>query len=343
MSIETMSAEDLEEYKTSLRLLSADELRAQLGDDEGENALIQSILDEGRAIETKGSKAPQDGEGGENPNSLAAQQNQAKKPENNDDDGEEEEGEEEEGDEKNEAAGKVKQDEQTGQDGDEKTGDDPQHDAELPKLDLSFLDAEHDKKLQDLDAKKADKFQELMDGVIDAKEYAKYEAQYMRDRDALRDEKADSAAWFTSVHQFKVDAMRTSGINYDADPEKAAAWDDWVKRLAAKPEHAGKEATWFLEQAHKKVMAEFDITAVAQKSGQKPGNSVASGKKVANTNGRAPNLSNIPPTLGGLPAAAEIDSSDGGEFAHLDKLSGMAYERALAALSPDQKARYEAM
>lgn len=49
----------------------------------------------------------------------------------------------------------------------------------------------------------------------------------------------------------------------------------------------------------------------------------------------------IPPTLGSLPAAGEDDlSGDGGRFAHLDRLTGLDYETALAALSPADRDRY---
>jgi hypothetical protein len=48
----------------------------------------------------------------------------------------------------------------------------------------------------------------------------------------------------------------------------------------------------------------------------------------------------IPPSLGTLPAAGEDNLSDGGRFAHLDRLNGEAFENALAALSPADRDRY---
>lgn len=48
----------------------------------------------------------------------------------------------------------------------------------------------------------------------------------------------------------------------------------------------------------------------------------------------------IPPSTNQIPAT-ESNGDDGGKFAYIDKLSGMAYEQALAKLAPDQLAEYE--
>lgn len=52
---------------------------------------------------------------------------------------------------------------------------------------------------------------------------------------------------------------------------------------------------------------------------------------------RADTHINIPPTLGNMPAA---ESNSGGEFSHLDNLTGVALERAVSKLSPEQQRRY---
>lgn len=48
----------------------------------------------------------------------------------------------------------------------------------------------------------------------------------------------------------------------------------------------------------------------------------------------------IPPTLGGLPAADIEEVDDGGGFAALDRLTGVAYEKALAAMPEADRERY---
>lgn len=65
----------------------------------------------------------------------------------------------------------------------------------------------------------------------------------------------------------------------------------------------------------------------------------------ANGNGAAPKKPDgqreIPPSLGSMPTAGEDNMlGDGGRFAHLDRLTGLDYETALAALSASDRERY---
>jgi hypothetical protein len=350
-----MSEEELVDFKDALSLLSADELRAQMGDGAEEDALIQAQLDLGKAVETKGSKAVDSNNEDGDDNTMGTPKKEPSTKANDVDD--EDDGDEDDGDEDDDgdsaaavAAAKVASDaaaataaEAAAATAAESTVEiDPATlAAQLQPLDLSYLDTKFATKMEELDTAKAEKFQALMDGTIDAKEYSKFESQYMRDRDSLKDERANESTWFTGVHNFKLDALAKSGINYDTDQVKADSWDAWIKHLAANPANANKDSAWFLNEAHRKVMVEFEISPNTVATKQKPAQNVADGKKVSEKAGRAPKLDDIPPTLGGLPAAAEIETGDDGEFAHLDKLNGMAYERAIAALTPAQKERYE--
>lgn len=336
-----LTQDETTELKEAFSLLSADELRAQLGDDPDHDALIQSMLDDGKAVEVKGKAADAD----DTPAPAAKKADATASDDDGDDDDPEATGfVDEHGNPVPDpnaapAAAATTQDDATAQP--DTTTDQPA--VELAPLDLSFLDAKYTEKLQALDTTKAEAFAKLMDGEITAADYSKVETDYFNQRDALRDDKALERQWWSDVHKFQAEAVRTSGINYQADPEKNSALDDWVKRLSDKPEHADKPATWFLQEAHKKVMAEFDIAPIAQKTGNLPDKNVADGKKVAPKPVRAPKLDNIPPTLGGLPVSADSGAGDAGEFSHLDRLTGMDFERALAKMTPDQKARYEAM
>lgn len=348
-----MSTEEVADLTAGYKLLSADELRAQLGSSEEEDALINQVLGEGKSVETKRGKELQaDAEDDSDDEEEAKPAPEAKKaapPDDDDDDDDDAD------DAAPEAAATKKAE------GDAATTSEPAVEegaaddagqvndvsAEVPPLDLGFIEAKFNENLAKLDETKAESFQKLMDGEIDAKAYSKAESDYMRQRDELRERKTQEAEWFTSVHAFKLEVARTMGINYDLDTEKGTALHEWVTRLADKPENQDRDGRWFLEQAHKKVLTEFDIAPVSAKPAakpvEKPTETPVAAKKVAAKTGRAPDLSNIPPTIGNLPAAAESDASDSGEFGHLDKLSGMAYETALARLSADQKARYEAM
>lgn len=340
-----LSTEETQELNESYRLLSADELRGQLGDDAEHDALINAILSDGKAVETKGSKEAQEGHGDPEgkPPVAGTKKDQA--------DADEDDGEEGFVDEHGnpvavDADGKpvvaAAAEEVTAPAAEEVAEPVTDVSAEVPKLNLSFLDAEYDTAIKALDAEKAEKFTLLMDGTLKPAEYAAFESEYMRKRDGLAEDRTEGKAWFTGVHAFQVEAARTTGINYATDAEKGAALDDWCKRLGAKPENQDKAPEWFLAEAHRKVMAEFDIRPGTAPTAQKAEKATVSANKVAQKTGRAPNLSNIPPTLGGLPAAAEQDTGDGGEFAHLDKLSGMAFEQAIARMSADQRDRYAA-
>jgi hypothetical protein len=348
-----MNTEELQDYKDSLANLSAEELRGQLGDDDEQDALINAQLAGGKAVELKGAPAAgEDDDAGQG--KTGAHHGLGDGAEDDDD---QDEGEDD--DDTDPAAAPAA------------TAPAPAAEAapaaaaaevvaEVPELapaaapavavaplDLSYLDAKRDAEFAKLDAAKAEGLTKLMAGEIEAAEYAKIDAQYMRDRDAVRENLKSEGDWMTQVHAFKAQALATSGINYDADTEKAQAWDDWVKRLADKPEHANLSGEQFLALAHKKVLAEFDIAPKATPApAPAPATTAAPAPAAAAPapakKGRAPDLSTIPPSLGALPAASNPGAGDGGEFAHIDNLTGMAYERALAGLSADQKARYEA-
>ena len=330
-----LSPEETTDLNETYGLMSGEELRSQLGEDEEHDALINAILGDGKAVEVKGATV-------------------ADAPDDSDEDGEaklapeakvKEDGEDDEDDGEEDAPAEAKVAEAVAAAETAAPGaDDAAHldaAAAIPKLDLSFLDAKLDQDLAALDAGKAENLAKLMDGTMTPEDYSKAESKYMRDRDALRDDKVESAAWFTEVHAFQVEAARTTGINYVTDAKMNDALDDWVKRLASKPENAGKDGKWYLEQAHKKVLAEYDIAPAAAKTAPQTPKATVSKNKVAETKGRAPNLSNIPPTLGGIPAAAEADTGGDSEFAHIDRMTGMELENAIARMSADQRARYE--
>lgn len=330
-----LSTEETADLNETYGLMSAEELRAQLGDDAEHDGLINAILGDGKAVEVKGGTVAADDDDTDADGEKIVPAAAAKEGEDDADDEDDDADDAPELDAKAaEAAAEV-----AAPGADDAAREEAA--AAIPKLDLSFLDAKLNEDLTALDAAKAANLAKLMDGTMTPEDYSKAESQYMRDRDALRDDKVESAAWFTEVHAFKVNAALASGINYDTDREKADAWDDWVKRLAAKPENAGKDGKWYLEQAHKKVMAEYDIAPGVPKITQKDAKATVSKNKVAETKGRAPNLSQIPPTLGGIPAAAEADTGGDSEFAHIDRLGGMELENAIARMSADQRARYE--
>lgn len=348
-----MNQEEAQDFKDSLALLSAEELRGQLGDDPEQDALIQAVLDGGKAVEIKGAPAAgEDDDAGQG--KTGAHHGLGDGVEDDDQDEDEDDGDEDD-DTAPEAAPAAAAPEAAPAAA-EMVAEVPEVPevapaaapaAQMAPLDLSYLNPLYEEKLVALDTAKAEQFQKLMSGEVEAVDYARYEAQYLRNRDALREERQNEETWVTQIHKFHHQALIDTGINYAIDKEKGPALDDWLKRLADKPENAGWTGEQFLAAAHKKVMAEFDIPPKAAAAPAAPAPAAAAKPAAAAPaapakKGRAPDLSTIPPSLGALPAASNPGAGDGGEFAHLDNLTGMAYERALAGLSADQKARYEA-
>lgn len=338
-----MTTEQTAEFNASLSLLGAEELRAMKGDDPEEDALIDTILNAGKAVEMKVKPATRDDDDDKSPSAAATL---AKEKEDNEDD---------EDPPATAVPANAGVDQATLDAAATKSTVEPAAaaaedlaapeikdvSAEIPALDLNPLNTEYNNGIAELDAAKAEKLAALMAGDIDAAAYAKYEADYMNGRDQLREKRADQREWFTDVHNFKLEIARTVGINYDTDLKKAEALNDWCMRLAKKPENAGRDDKLILRDAHQKVMAEFGLnvaSAAAAPAVAKPVPAAAAKPAKA---GRAPDLSTLPPSIGGLPAAAETEAGDGGEFSSLDKLTGMEYEQALARLSPNQKNRYE--
>jgi hypothetical protein len=196
-----------------------------------------------------------------------------------------------------------------------------------------------------LRAEKAVEFKKLMDGEITPEEYSAKEDAILGQIDAIQTEitTANVATKLTlenaqrsylgKVNALLDTAKKDEGIDYRAPENKGLheQLDRAVKFLANDPANADKPEQWFLDEAHAMVKARNGLG----KTAAAPAPDVTKGKTNA---GKAPNLSGLPPTVRNVPAAA--DSDDGGEFAHLSTLSGMALERELSKLSPEQQQRY---
>jgi hypothetical protein len=105
-----------------------------------------------------------------------------------------------------------------------------------------------------------------------------------------------------------------------------AALDAEVKALANDSANDGKPMGWSLVEGARKVRESVGMLA------PKPAPQVPTQKAKPR---------NIPPNLGDLPSAELPDTGNENEFAHLDKLKGMALENAVARLSPADRERYE--
>jgi hypothetical protein len=329
---------DLGSEDEAMALLSPEE-RAAL-EDPDEAAALKKIAGESGNDDN-------DDDGGDDDHDGGAKAS-GEEGDDNDDEGDDNEGGDDDDDKADLDPAKKAADDQSGADAEAdaaaaaaKQADDDAA-ATQAALDLSPLQAAYKARLDAIAAEKSAAFKKYNDGEITPEEYAAADEKAANDRDAARDDLQSNTAWFREVHAFKGDVIKE--INYDKpeNAEKFSSFDDWVKRLGSKPENADKPARWFLEEAHKKVKLEYGAADAASAAPQSKTGKAAEPQKTTGKPGKkAPDLTKIPPTVGGLPSAAEEQADgDSGEFAHLDGLSGMALERALAKLSPEQEERY---
>jgi len=177
----------------------------------------------------------------------------------------------------------------------------------------------------------------VADKALQAKETA---LLALRTKSEIAAEMAQQSAaqrWSWEVTRFMRDTLKGEGIDYKNNRLLNAAFDIAVKDLAGAAENADKTGEWFLEEAHKLVKAQLGVGKVPKKDDPLPADPVK-----AAVNARKNAVPSAPKTLGSVPAAAESDVGQD-EFAQLEQLAGtdvMAYERALAKLTPEQERRY---
>lgn len=137
--------------------------------------------------------------------------------------------------------------------------------------------------------------------------------------------------WRRAVKGFMKEVKASEGIDYAGKPLLNGALDIKVKELAAAQENADKPASWFLKEAHRQVKEELGLGAAkkGEGGGQKKGEKA-----------RKPPTAALPKTLAQVPGGDGPGDVGGDEFAELDRLTGEAYEMALAKLSPAQRQRY---
>lgn len=194
--------------------------------------------------------------------------------------------------------------------------------------------------VDDLKNQKIELAKKFKEGEIDIDEFTDLSEALLDKREALnaiklkaeisQDMGAQSAQqeWENTVRSFVATTAKTDGIDYGKDAEKQSDLDGFLKVLAGNPAHSDKPQTWFLHEAHKRVMALHDLTPTKVTPDPKP------------KPNRKPPVDGIPTNL------AHVAGSDGpgdvgnDEFVDIDKLEGMALEKAISAMSPAQREKY---
>jgi hypothetical protein len=159
------------------------------------------------------------------------------------------------------------------------------------------------------------------------------------ERDQLRDMKTRATvlaemqqqsihqAWTATINGFFEEAAQSAElgiVDYRKDAAKQADLDAMVRALGAAPGNEHKPMRWFLEEGHRRVVALHGI---------------ATSKKTADVRSK-PDASAVVTNLADVPGGAGDADPVSDEFAELDKLTGLDYERALGRLSEDKRAQY---
>lgn len=223
----------------------------------------------------------------------------------------------------------------------------------------------YDARMAELAKKDAADLAEFKDDKIEIDVFLTRQSETQAQRAALQAEKlkADIASesteqladqqWQWECRRFLKNTAKHEGLDYKAEANKHlfAEFDSQVRILAGNRANDGKPGEWFLAEAHKRVKAIHNVgkTALgkendveAARKEKEEAERKAKEKAIA---ARGKDKSKLPTDLGKVPAAGANDvGKDGeGEFGHLDGLTGMDLEVAVAAMTPDQQDRWARM
>lgn len=197
-----------------------------------------------------------------------------------------------------------------------------------------------DAKIAALEAKDAAAFKQLLEGEIDADAYAAVKTETGKEirqieRAVARaetlaeaNEQHAAAEQETAINLIKVQAKK-AGLDYDSDVKAQRQFNAMVDAVASDPDNSSMTPAQIYAEANKAVYAlrglKHDASAPA------PSPAPAAAPAAPRTAPAAP------PTLRGLPAAAQSQGA-GGIDDQLSRLSGAEFEAAYSKLSPAQKA-----
>jgi hypothetical protein len=184
--------------------------------------------------------------------------------------------------------------------------------------------ADAEARINNLEARQEQLATQFDEGEITAKEFYQEQRRLANEERLIREgllmarmsQEAERTAF-----EGAVDAFLSQNAAYTPGSPAFVALDAEVRRLQTESGRAYDPS--HLTTAHANLAAAFG-GAPSRSTTQQPGR---------------PARPDLPPTLGGLPAAA-MNTAGEGEFAHLERLNGPAYEAALARLTPEQHDRY---
>lgn len=203
---------------------------------------------------------------------------------------------------------------------------------QAPTVYQADVPADYKAQRAELLKEKAGLMKKLMDGEMDADEFAANEA---RVSDALEDLTAQriraetlqeanvqSQAQYQRKEIQKLIAKSKAEVDYAADAKAQKQFDMALQAVASDADNAGLDYAEILAQAHKVVLALRGVTS----KGQAVEQAIKS---------RIPDVK-VPVTLRSIPTAA-TPNANGNMLDQIGRLSGQAYQDAFAKLSPNQR------
>jgi hypothetical protein len=216
----------------------------------------------------------------------------------------------------------------------------PRYDAPLP--------ADYDTKVQELADREAELKRKFRSGEMEFDDFEAQRAEVLSERETLtiartkaeisQEMTAQSAqqAWQNTVESFLDKAAKDGGLDYRKDSEKMEDLDQFVKTLAAKATNSDKPMEWFLQEAHRRVQALHGMSAPAPRADNLTTQNLSD---KAGAQRRTPPVDAVPATLANVPGGDGPGDVEG-EFADVLALDGMAYETAIARMTPTQRERF---
>jgi len=193
-----------------------------------------------------------------------------------------------------------------------------------------------DAQLSEIASKKSSLLDQFDNGDITAREYqTQIDALAKQERSIERQQ--DRAELASQMEQQRLQNEWTRTCNdfvesnpiYKDNPRLYKALDAEVRELAQKPETATWSGQKFLTEAHKNLRTAFGLQEA--QGTEKPADKTQTKQR-----------RELPPNLAKVPSA-EIEDTNGGQFAVLDRMANtdpIAYEEALAKMSPAARDAY---
>lgn len=225
----------------------------------------------------------------------------------------------------------------------------PQYRADVP--------ADAADQIKALTKEERDAFDQLMDGTLDKDEYRAVKERTDAAVETLKTAVLTAGIFETAnqqaAHQSALRdwtksegksfaGFKDEGIDYKGKPALLAAYNHNLKTLGMDPANESRDATWFFNEAHARTKADLGLAGKAAAPAAAPTAAPAATPAAAPAPAArtAPDLSQIPPTLGRVPPAADPAIGSNDEFAHLANLNGAELEKAVARMTPEQQDRY---